>query len=104
MSTIHELTLQQVKIALRTKIKNIFKVIRADSAEPERGDAAVPRPYQKPTLKKLTPEQAKLLLIGHSSIGTEGANDLLGLIFPDPVFPRPGYSRPGQTRPEQASA
>jgi len=43
------------------------------------------RHYKKPSLKKLTLEQAKLLLIGHFSIGTEGASDLLSVLFPDPA-------------------
>jgi hypothetical protein len=33
--------------------------------------------YQPPGLRKLTPEQAKLLLIGHASMGNEGAKELL---------------------------
>jgi hypothetical protein len=47
------------------------------------------RSYKKPSLKKLTLEQAKLLLIGHFSIGTEGASDLLSVLFPDPGYVQP---------------
>ena len=91
--------LQQAKNALRSRIKNIFKTTRIDCSQPEKLKVATPKLYQKPALKKLTLEQTKLLLIGHSSIGTDGANDLLGLIFPDP-----GYTRPDQTRLEKLSA
>jgi hypothetical protein len=49
--------------------------------------------YSSPTLKNLTPEQAKLLLLGHASQGDQGAKDLLDVLFPDSntqvMFPRP---------------
>jgi hypothetical protein len=41
------------------------------------------KPYKKPQVTKLTREQAKLRLLGRSSEGDEGANDLLRLMFPD---------------------
>jgi hypothetical protein len=41
------------------------------------------RPYEKPTLTKLTPEQAKLKLLGHASKGDKGAQELLELMFPE---------------------
>ncbi len=56
--------------------------------------------YSSPRLNKLTPEQAKLLLLGHVIQGDQGAKDLLDVIFPDPnslqekVSPSPG-ERPG---------
>lgn len=40
------------------------------------------KPYEKPTVTKLTPEQAKLKLLGHASKGDKGAQELLGLMFP----------------------
>jgi hypothetical protein len=94
---LRRLTFQQVKFILHSQIKNIFRTIRPDSSQPERLDGEK-KTYQKPTLKKLTPEQAKLLLIGHSTIGTEGAKDLLDLIFRDP-----GASQLEQISSEQAS-
>ena len=42
------------------------------------------KPYSSPRLNKLTPEQAKLLLLGQATLGDQGAKDLLGVIFPDP--------------------
>jgi hypothetical protein len=39
------------------------------------------RPYDKPTVAKLTHEQAKLKLLGAAIMGDEGAKDLLGLVF-----------------------
>lgn len=96
-ATVHKLLFQQAKIGLR--IKNIFKVIPDDSSQPEKLSAPISKLYKKPTAKKLTPEQAKLLLIGYSTVGTEGAIDLLGLIFSDPVFPNSVF-REAQSRPD----
>jgi hypothetical protein len=41
------------------------------------------KPYQKPSFKKLTPEQAKLTLLGHATMGHKGSMDLLELMFKD---------------------
>jgi hypothetical protein len=48
-------------------------------------DNATPirKPYKKPQATKLTLEQAKLKLLGHSVEGDNGANDLLRLLFPE---------------------
>ena len=45
-------------------------------------EAKVRNPYEKPTVTKLTPEQAKLKLLGAATEGDEGAKDLLKLMFP----------------------
>lgn len=42
------------------------------------------KPYQKPALKKLTPEQAKLKVVGRASRGDQGAKQVLDTMFPDP--------------------
>ena len=39
------------------------------------------KPYEKPTAKKLTPEQAKLKLLGYATMGDQGAKDLLEKMF-----------------------
>src|SRR5258708_5668191 len=59
-----------------------------------------PRTYSSPTLKTLTLEQAKLLLLGRASQGDKGAKELLDVLFPDPnepdrVSPRPDGEREG---------
>lgn len=46
----------------------------------------IKKTYERPSLRKLTPEQGRLLLFRHAGIGDQGANDLLDLIFPDPQF------------------
>jgi hypothetical protein len=38
--------------------------------------------YSSPRLNKLTPEQARLLLIGRATCGDRGAKDLLEVIYP----------------------
>jgi hypothetical protein len=43
-----------------------------------------PKTYASPRLNKLTPEQAKLLLIGQATQGDPGVEDLLEVSFPDP--------------------
>ena len=40
--------------------------------------------YSSPRLNKLTPGQAKLLLIGQATKRDQGAKDLLDMVFPDP--------------------
>jgi hypothetical protein len=45
--------------------------------------AKTKKPYVKPTAAKLTPEQAKLKLLGHASTGDQGAKDLLEMMFPE---------------------
>jgi hypothetical protein len=38
------------------------------------------KPYERPTLRKPTPEQATLFLVGHAYIGNQGAKELLELV------------------------
>jgi hypothetical protein len=54
------------------------------------------KPYEKPTVLKLTREQAKLRLIGQTTMGHRGARHLLELMF-DNRAPK-GY------KPEKKSA
>lgn len=56
--------------------------------------------YSSPKLTKLTPEQAKLLLLGQAGQGGQGAKDLLEVLFSDPnpqgrVSPPPAGESPG---------
>lgn len=41
------------------------------------------KPYEKPTVTKLTREEAKLKLIDHASRGDQGAQDVLEEMFPE---------------------
>jgi hypothetical protein len=52
-------------------------------------DSAVPiisKPYEQPTLRKLTAEQFKILLWENASVGNEDAKELLK-IFPESSLP-----------------
>lgn len=40
-----------------------------------------PKGYQKPTLRKLSPQQASLILIGHAGVGDEAAKELLDIVY-----------------------
>jgi len=39
--------------------------------------------YEKPTVTKLTPEEAKFKLIDHASRGDQGSKDMLEMMFPE---------------------
>lgn len=41
--------------------------------------------YEAPTARKLTIEQAKLILIGHATMGDQGAKELMNIAFPEPA-------------------
>jgi hypothetical protein len=41
------------------------------------------KPYEKPTVTKLTSEEAKLKLVDHASRGDQGATDMLEMMFPE---------------------
>jgi hypothetical protein len=41
------------------------------------------KPYEKPTVTKLTPEEAKLKLIAFASHGDEPAKEMLVMLFPE---------------------
>jgi len=49
----------------------------------EMNQANTRKPYEKPTFKKHTPEEAKLLLNSRAMQGDQGAKELLELMFPD---------------------
>jgi hypothetical protein len=48
---------------------------------------AIRKPYEPPTLRKPTWNQATLFLTGHAYLGDPGANKLLELLFPEPTMP-----------------
>lgn len=45
------------------------------------------KPYEPPTLRKPTQDQATLFLTGHAYLGDNGARELLELWFADPAMP-----------------
>jgi hypothetical protein len=79
---LRRLTLQQLKIVLSSKIKNIFSPARSNSPKTISITSKAKKRYQKPGYQELTPEQIKLILIGQFNLGDEGAGDLLDQLFP----------------------
>jgi hypothetical protein len=80
---LRRLTLQQVKIVLSRKIKNIFSPACPNSPKVVAITSKSRKSYQKPGYQELTPEQIKLILIGQFNLGDEGAGDLLDRLFPE---------------------
>jgi len=84
--TLRKLNVQQLRTVVSKQAKEFLELIfsrpgnRDCSAEAK---SEAPRQYQSPALRKLTPDQAKLLLIGHASMGDEGAREILELLFPE---------------------
>jgi hypothetical protein len=86
---LRKLTLQQAK-DLVFRIKNIFFNPHSPRTLPFRSKA---KPYQKPSLTTLTPEEAKLLLVGRANLGDEKAADLLYLLFHDQKHLQPIHKK-----------
>jgi len=82
--TLRKLAIEQAKLILFRYARDFMELIFPGSRKHPIADAETKKVYARPTLRKLTPEQAKLIVIGHATIGDQGANDLLMLIFPDP--------------------
>jgi len=56
-------------------------------------DGKVRQQYERPTCKKLMPEEAQVILVAHASRGCKGARELLELIRPQEAIPaHPGKS------------
>jgi len=81
--TLRRLTLQQAKIVLSSKIKNIFSQTRSNGPKVISITSKAKKPYQKPGYQELTLEQIKLILIGQFNLGDESAGDLLDQLFPE---------------------
>jgi hypothetical protein len=58
--------------------------------------------YSPPKLTTRTPEQAKLLLIGHATQGDQGARDLLDVLFPAGLKEDDGPLRATEERSRKA--
>lgn len=51
------------------------------------------KPYEKPTVKKLTPEEAKLKLVDLAQKGDVGAKEMLEMMFPEEAKKLSGSKR-----------
>jgi hypothetical protein len=77
---LRKITLQQAK-DLVLRIKNMFFNPHSPRTLPFQPKGT--KPYQKPSLTTLTPEEAKLLLVARANSGDEEAADLLYSLFHD---------------------
>ena len=75
-----QLTFHSTRLYLREHAGEFLHIF---SREPKKRKVrpSATRTYQPPQLMKLTPEQAKLKLLGSLSVGNQGAKDLLDLVF-----------------------
>ncbi len=83
--SVRKLTIQQARSYMLRHGREFLDLIFSNrKLENGSGPTQQPARYQSPRLTKLTPEQAKLKLLGHLSVGDPGAKDLLDLCFPEP--------------------
>ena len=90
-----KVTLQHVRRFYRTHLQKFLELIFPNH-QPQRivaESAPSKKEYEAPTVRKLTLEQAKLILIGHASIGDQGAKELMDIAFPEPGFVEPTADR-----------
>lgn len=76
---------QQVRSFVRNRARRVLEVVFPNRFKPTAPPLQRPMAYEAPRLARLTPEQAKLILLGHLSVGEQGAKDLLDLLFPEPA-------------------
>jgi len=50
---------------------------------PAPAPAETRKPYEKPAMRKLSKEQARMLLLGEVMAGNEGASEMLELFYPE---------------------
>lgn len=68
--------------------KALFLLIRKSEPSPRHHEIAQQnppelKPYAPPAVRKLTLEQARLIVLGHSTQHDPGAQDLMHLLFPN---------------------
>jgi hypothetical protein len=83
-----KLTIQRVKASLRNQGRKFLGLTQIDRKP--FSETAAPRKYQKPALRQITPEQATLFLIGHATIGDQGAKEFMEVVFLARSTPRQG--------------
>jgi len=81
---LNRLTLRQTVQALLERARDLlpFLLPQRWRPEPRQTVCEVPKKYHNPTLRKITAEQASLMLLGHATVGDQGAKDLLAIVFP----------------------
>lgn len=82
--SLRKLSIQQARKFMMNHARELLQLIYPGWRKNCDVSESQARIYRAPRLIKLTPEQAKLRLLGHLSVGDCGARDLLDLLFPDP--------------------
>lgn len=85
--TAKPLTVQNIRRICQTRIQEVLSLIAGIGRNKPiaLSSWAGKKNYQAPVAKKLTPEQARLLLVGHATVGHQGARELMELVFPEPI-------------------
>jgi len=81
--SVKKLTIQQVRSYILQHGREVLDLIFPNHRQQEHNETRQSASYESPRLTKLTPEQAKLKLLGHLSVGDQGAKDLLDVLFPE---------------------
>ena len=80
-----QLVHQPVRSYLWNRAQGLLQLVFPNRFKPRVARSQPATVYAPPRLTKLTMEQAKLKLLGHLSVGDQGAKDLLDLLFTEPV-------------------
>jgi hypothetical protein len=92
--SVKKLTIQQARSYLLQHGREFLDLIfPSKQKQTENGTTQQLASYEPPRLTKLAPEQAKLKLLGHLSLGDQGAKDLLDLLYPEPGGSVTGFER-----------
>jgi hypothetical protein len=76
---VEKLDLKQTMQTLLSRARDLLPFVRP-APEPFVREE-IPKVYERPQLRKLTREQASLILLGHGGIGDPGARDLIEIVY-----------------------
>jgi hypothetical protein len=74
-----ERTIQRAIALLRNQARKFLGLTPVDRKPFSENTGS--RKYQKPSMRQITPEQAILVLIGHATVGDQGAKELMEVVF-----------------------
>lgn len=73
--------IRQSSQALLLKATRIIQLFRREPAA--QNSVGLPRQYEKPAMRNVTVEQARLLALGHANMGDEADSEFMKLLFSD---------------------
>ena len=77
--------IRQTLQALLLKATRLIQLFRREPAV--QNSVGLPRQYEKPAMRKVTVEQARLLALGHANMGDEADSEFMKLLFSDERSP-----------------